>query len=584
MRSTVVVVAAVSCFMVACAQPTKETPPGPAPEPTPTAADLAKRGEDVIDARTRPEPHPNIAHGTKLTAYIGPRFVTGEEFMPEAAVVVADETGRVRLLMRRVPEQNPYPVVTLPGKLAVAGLHDAHLHVEGIGQSLENLDLTAAKSAAELKKLVTAWAKAHPDLSVVKGRGWDQSRFPKQAFPTAKDLEGAAKVPVLLTRVDGHAVVVNKVLLDLAGITKDTKDPDGGRIIRDDKGEATGVLVDNAIDLVTAKLPAPTDADRERWLTRGLDACADAGLVALHDMGMELASAKVLMKLDAAGQLPVRVFVYLDGTKEESYEFLGSQKNSEKLYFMGVKLYADGALGSRGAALIDDYSDEPGKKGLMLTEPALLEKRIQQVHKKGYQAAIHAIGDRGNRVVIDLLVKNHTVDIRDRVEHAQVMALDDIPKLYAPRITASMQPTHATSDMRWAKDRLGDARLQGAYAWRRVLDTNAALAFGSDAPVEDVRPAWGIYAALTRQDHDGNPKGGFTPDQKLTTAETLQAFARGAAWAVNLERHDGALTPGMFFDVSLFDVDAAASADPKDWLKAKPLGTVVSGSLRAPTP
>lgn len=583
--------------LLACAQPSPTTPtasttstastePAPTEPPStePTAAELAHRGEDVIDARTRPEPHPNIAHGTKLTAYVGPRFVTGEEFMPEAKVVVADETGRIRLLMRNIPKDNPYPVVTLPGALAVAGLHDAHLHIEGIGQGKENLDLLGTSSTAELKQKVAAFAKAHPSLSVIRGRGWDQSRFKGQAFPTAADLEGATALPVMLSRVDGHAVLVNRALLEKAKITKDTPDPAGGRILRDKAGAPTGVLVDNAIDLVTPHLPAPTDGDRRRWLTAGLDAAADAGLVAVHDMGMELASAKVLLQMDQEGVLPVRVFVYLDGTKDESYEFLGTQKNSEKLYFMGVKLYADGALGSRGAALIDDYSDEPGKKGLMLTEPAVLEQRIQRVHQKGYQAAIHAIGDGANRIVIDLLVKHHATDIRDRVEHAQVMHPDDLHKLYAARITASMQPTHATSDMRWAEDRLGKARLAGAYAWRTVLDDGTALAFGSDAPVEDVRPAWGLYAAITRQDHDGQPPGGWTPNQRLTIAEALRSFARDAAWAVNLERHAGAMTPGMFFDASLFDVDAVADKDPKAWLAAKPVGTVVSGALRAPTP
>ena len=583
MRSSVVVVVAFA--LGACSQPPPSPPTSVLSGPVEaTWAELAVRSADVIDARTRPEPHPDIPIGTKLTGYVGPRFVTGEEFVPEARMVLADEFGRVRALLRKVPDPNPYPTVTLPGALAVAGLHDAHLHIEGIGQGQEHLDLTTATSAAELKKRVSAFAKAHPGLPVLKGRGWDQSRFPLSAFPTWRDLDGAASVPVLLTRVDGHAALVNKQLLDKAGITKDTKDPDGGRILRADNGEPTGVLVDNAMDLVTPHLPAPTDADRERWLVNGMRACADAGLVAVHDMGMSVASAKILSKLDQAGSLPVRVFVYLDGTEDAAYEFLGSLKNSERLSFMGVKLYADGALGSRGAALLEDYADEPGTKGLLVTEPAVLEARIVRVHAKGFQAAVHAIGDRANRVVIELLTRHHMVDIRDRLEHAQVLSVDDIPRLYAPRITASMQPTHATSDMRWAQARVGPERLKGAYAWKTVVDSGAALALGSDAPVEDVRPAWGIYAAITRQDHDGTPAGGFTPAQKLSTAEALQGFARGAAWAVNLERHAGALTPGMYFDVSLFDVDAAADPDPRAWLKAKPVGTLVSGRLRQLAP
>ena len=564
-----------------------EATAGAAAPPDDDVALLSARPADVVDARTRPEPHPVIPLGKRLTAFVGPRFVTGEDFVPEARVVVADEFGRVRALLRDLPSPNPYPTVTLPGALAVAGLHDAHVHVEGIGMAKENLDLGDVARATDLKARVADFVRTHPGLAVVKGRGWDQSRFADGAFPTWRDVEGATTLPVVLRRVDGHAALVNKPLLEKAGITKATRDPEGGRILRDASGEPTGVLVDNAMDLVASFLPPPTDADRERWILVGLDAAADAGLVAVHDMGMSVASARVAIRLDAEGKLPIRLFVYLDGTEDAAYEFLGTQKNSEHLSFMGVKLYADGALGSRGAALLDDYADEPGKRGLLVTGPDELEARIRRVHARGFQAAVHTIGDRANRIGIDLLTKQHAVDIRDRLEHAQVLSLDDIPRLYAPRITASMQPTHATSDMRWAEARLGKQRLKGAYAWRRMLDAGNALAFGSDAPVEDVRPAWGIYAAVTRQDHDGKPVGGFTPDQRLTQAEALRAFSRDAAWAVNLERHAGALTPGMYFDVSLFDVDAAAQTDAGDasaWLRAKPTGVVVGGTLRAPTP
>ncbi|MBM4282977.1 MAG: amidohydrolase [Deltaproteobacteria bacterium] len=562
---------------------------GPTPLPAPAAAepDPAARPADVIDARTRPEPHPVLPLGTRLTAYVGPRFVTGEEFVPEARAVVADEYGRVRALLRTLPTPNPYPTVTLPGALAVAGLHDAHVHVEGIGMAKENLDLTGVTRAPELARVVADFVARHPGLTVVRGRGWDQSRFAGGAFPTWRDVEGATSLPVWLTRVDGHAALANRALLQEAGITKATRDPEGGRILRDADGEPTGVLVDNAMELVAPFLPAPTDVDRERWLLAGLKAAADAGLVAVHDMGMSVASAKVAVRLDADKRLPIRLFVYLDGTEDDAYGFLGTRPNTERLSFLGVKLYADGALGSRGAALLDDYADEPGKRGLLVTDPAVLEERIRKVHARGYQAAVHAIGDRANRVVLDLLTKHHVVDIRDRLEHAQVLTLGDIPRLYAPRITASMQPTHATSDMRWAEARLGPERLKGAYAWRRMLDAGNALAFGSDAPVEDVRPAWGIYAALTRQAHDGAPPGGFTPDQRLTQAEALRSFARDAAWAVNLERHAGALTPGMYFDVSLFDIDAAAAADagdPRAWLRTTPVGVVVGGAVRSSSP
>lgn len=234
-----------------------------------------------------------------------------------------------------------------------------------------------------------------------------------------------------------------------------------------------------------------------------------------------------------------------------------------------------------------DYADESGHQGLLLMSKETMEGRIKEAHAKGFQVAIHAIGDRANHQVIESLITFHDPTIRDRLEHAQVLAVDDIPRLYAPRITASMQPTHATSDMRWAEDRLGAARLPGAYAWRSIWKEGVALAFGSDAPVERVHPALGIYASITRQDAKGQPPGGFLPEQRLSQSETLRAFARNAAWAVNLERQAGALTPGMYFDVSLFGTDAAKATDeghPEAWLDVAVSGTVVGGTLRQPTP
>jgi predicted amidohydrolase YtcJ len=336
--------------------------------------------------------------------------------------------------------------------------------------------------------------------------------------------------------------------------------------------------VDNAIALVESKLPPATDADMERWLVAGLAACANAGLVAVHDMGMSVASARILAKLDAEKKLPLRVFVYLDGSADESYAYLGTTKPSPMLEVMGVKLYADGAMGSRGAALLADYADDPGNKGLLVMEPADLAARVKRVHAKGFAAAVHAIGDRGNRVVLDALDASPAPNgMRDRIEHAQLVAPEDFARFAKRGVVASMQPTHATSDMRWAEARVGKERVKGAYAWQTMLANGVMLAFGSDAPVESEKPAWGIYAAITRQDHAGAPKEGFLPEQRMTQHQALVGFATGAAYAVSHERELGALTPGMFFDVTLFEKDVAA---PKDWINAKPVGTIVAGTLR----
>ncbi|MBI1949123.1 MAG: amidohydrolase [Deltaproteobacteria bacterium] len=543
---------------------------------------------NAVEPMSQPSPHPDIPVGTKLTAYVGPRFLTGEAMVPEAKAVLVDETGRVRALLKREPPAGSYPTVKLPGALAVPGLHDAHLHVQGIGQARAQVQLLGSTTPAEVKKRVAAFAAEHKDAAAVRGRGWDQSLFPGATWPNAGDLEGATDKPALLSRVDGHAAWANKAMLTLAGITKDTRDPPGGKIHRDDKGEPTGILIDNAIDLAEQKLPAPTDADLARWLLAGLEACADGGLTAVTDQGMSRAAVRVLSKLDDEGKLPTRVFVYLDGAEAGALDLLGARAPTERLAFLGTKLYADGAMGSRGAALLAPYSDEPKNSGLLLTDPKVLLERVRAVHKKGFAAAVHAIGDRGNRVVLDAFDKSPApAGARDRIEHAQLVNPRDFARFAKRGVIASMQPTHATSDMRWAEQRVGKERLVGAYAWRTMLKDGVALAFGSDAPVEDERPALGIYAALSRQDADAKPPGGFMPEERLTQTETLRAFAAGSAYAVGQEQHLGALTPGMKFDVSLFSDDAASATDRGDasaWLRTKPVGVVIGGALRSPKP
>ncbi len=536
-------------------------------------------------AAALPRAREDFVPGTRLVLYTGPTFVTQEPFLPLAKGVVADETGRVRALLSELPDDaaQKYAVQKLPGVFAVPGLHDAHLHVMGVGMRKDSVDLVGAKTPKEAKQRVAAFAKARPGAAYVRGRGWDQSRFPKSAWPTARDLDGATDKPVLLTRIDGHAVWVNQALLAKAGITKDTPDPPGGRILRDAQGRPTGVLVDNAIDLVERKLPEATDADVERWLTAGLAACADAGLVAVHDMGMSVAAARILQRLDRDGKTPVRVFVYLDGADPGAVEALGSFATTPTFEVRGVKLFADGAMGSRGAALLADYSDEPGNQGLLLTPPDVLAKTASVVHAKGFQIAVHAIGDRGNRVVLDAIDAAQGADRarRHRVEHAQLVAPDDFARFAALGVVASMQPTHATSDMRWAEARVGADRVAGAYAWRTMLQRDVPLAFGSDAPVESERITLGLYAAATRQDDRGAPKGGWTPAQKVTTDEALLAFTRGAAYAVGKEQDLGGLTPGMMMDVSVFDRDPRG--DPVAWLQTTPTATVVGGKVRTTT-
>jgi predicted amidohydrolase YtcJ len=504
------------------------------------------------------------------------------------AAVEVDTSGHIIALYESAPDDlDERAVIELPGGLAVPGLHDAHLHLEGIGRAAEQADLRGARSPAEVRERLQAFLADHPDVSALRGRSWDQSLFPGATFPHWRDLDGLDR-PAVLTRVDGHAVWVNRAVLEQAGIGPDTPDPEGGRILRDEDGQPTGVLVDNAIDLVWDHLPRPTSADRRRWLALGAERAADAGLVAAHEMGMSVESYFALLDLDAEEGLPLRVFVYLDGSQPGAYKQLGGcGRLRSRVELRGVKLFADGAMGSRGAALLDDYSDEPGHRGLLLTDPKLLAYRASLAELAGCQVAIHAIGDRGNRVALDAIQvaqrddpegPGDPGDRRHRIEHAQLVHPDDFARFVELGVVASMQPTHATSDMRWAEARVGPARLEGAYAWRTMLDLEVPLAFGSDAPVEDERPSLGIHAALTRQDAEGLPPGGWLPAQRLELEEALAAFSQGAAYAVGHEGELGRLEVGHLFDVTVFDRDPRGA--PPDWLEARAVATVVGGALR----
>jgi hypothetical protein len=394
------------------------------------------------------------------------------------------------------------------------------------------------------------------------GRGWDQNDWPGQEFPTAADLDQAFPAqPVWLERVDGHAAWANSVAMRAAGIDADTPDPEGGRILRDAGGKPTGVFIDNAIALVQRHVPTPDRDQRRRALELALDSAVAAGLTGVHDAGVSREDLSLYRELADDGALPLRVHAMADGDaaaldqlcKEGLYAHPGG-----RLQMRAVKLYADGALGSRGAALLADYDDDKGNRGLMLEAPARLASIIQRAASCGVQPAVHAIGDRANRSVLDAyaaLTPEQRQTLRPRIEHAQVVDPDDIPRFAELGVIASMQPTHATSDMPWAQARIGAQRLRGAYAWRRFLDAGTAMALGSDFPVERVEPLLGIYAAITRQDAEGKPPGGWLPDQRMTLAETLDGFTRGAAFAGHAETETGSLEVGRRADFVVLSMD-----------------------------
>ncbi len=482
--------------------------------------------------------------------------------------------------------------VGIEGGVAVPGLQDAHGHWESYGAALETVDLRGARSFDEVIERVVASAAGHPRGTWIQGRGWDQNLWPESTFPHhAKLSERVPEHPVMLRRVDGHAALVNARALAIAGLDGAGLDPHplpGGRLILDDEGRCTGVVIDAAMGLVSGHIDAPDEATRIRRLLRAQEALLAQGLTAVHDMGVPVSTVLLLEQLRSEGRLELRSIAYLSGLSELSPAVLDGfplePDREDRLAVLGVKLYVDGALGSRGAALLEDYSDEAGNRGLMQVSEEELERYVSLCALRGLQPAAHAIGDRACRAVLDayqLVLERQPAlaALRPRLEHAQVVSPLDWARLARLGVIPSMQPTHCTSDMPWAPERLGDERVRGAYAWRRLAPDTSTLAFGSDFPVESPSPLEGLFAAVTRRDRSGQPAGGF-PDgsQRLSIEEALAAFTTGAAHAAHQEDRRGRLSPGYFADLTVMDRDPLSSP-PEDLLRAKIVMTVVNGEV-----
>jgi predicted amidohydrolase YtcJ len=450
-------------------------------------------------------------------------------------------------------------VADVSGRTVVPGLTDAHGHILGLGLLAMRLELMGTTSAEQIAAMVKARAETTEPGRWLRGRGWDQNDWARQEFPTSALLDAAAPGhPVILDRIDGHAVWVNTAALRAAGVTRRTPDPPGGRIVRDAAGEPTGVLVDAAEDLVVSKAPAPTRSETREALEMGMRRCLQAGLTEVHDAGVSPLVLELYRELLVDGDFPFRIYAMLDPQAADAVAGPLPGPADARLTVRAVKLYADGALGSRGAALLSPYADDPHNVGLPRLSEDELRAQVARFAGKGLQVNVHAIGDRGNRMVLDAFQSALSAargDRRFRLEHAQVLAPADIPRLASLGVIASMQPTHATSDMPWAETRLGSDRVTGSYAWRRLLETGARLACGSDFPVESENPMLGLYAAVTRQDLKGQPPGGWFPGQRLTREEALGCFTREAAWAAFEEDRRGVIAPGMLADLTVLSDD-----------------------------
>ncbi|MEO5578586.1 MAG: amidohydrolase family protein [Sphingomicrobium sp.] len=492
-------------------------------------------------------------------------------------IVIGDD-GKVVQLIRGDDEKQPTRIkrrIDAGGKTMLPGLIDAHGHVMGLGFAALQLDLTGTTSLADLQARLKAYADANPDGWIL-GRGWNQELWAEKRFPTATDLDAVVSDrPVWLGRVDGHASVANSAAMKAAGVTTATKAPSGGEIIN-------GLFVDNAEALVSKFIPAPTPAQYDAALAKAQALMLGTGLTAAADMGTDADGWAAMNRAGAAGTLKARIMSYAGGIP--GMKAINGGKPSgwlygDKLHLGGVKLYADGALGSRGAWLKAPYHDKPDTRGLRFLSDAELGAQAEAAAAGGYQLAIHAIGDAANAQVIaayERLNVKHKGDRRWRIEHLQIADPADLKRLKPAGIIASMQPTHQTSDRTMAEARLDPPRLKGAYAWRTIEKLGARLAFGSDFPVEHPNPFPGLSAAVSRQDPGGQPPGGWRPEEKVSFATALGAFTHGAAYAGFADGRIGSLEPGKWADFILVDRDVA-KVDPRALAATKVLETWVAG-------
>lgn len=522
------------------------------------------------------------------------------------------DLGSSEELIRKYPQSER---IDLQGAFVYPGFIDAHGHITGYGDNLLQIDLVGTNSQEEIAELVKKKASTLKEGDWILGVGWDQNDWENKSWPNHKILDKAApKNPVALTRIDGHALWVNKKALELAGIDKNTPNPEGGEIKKDKDGNPTGLLIDNAMNLIYKVIPPPTDEELENTVLVSTTNLAKYGITSVHDMGVSERTIKVYKKLADEGKLPIRIHTYVDGIGETWNKYLKEGKlvgyANGFVNVDGIKLFVDGAMGSRGALMTEPYQDDPDNYGLLL----LSEDQIYQVTKdalsKGLQVATHAIGDSGNYLVLNAYQRamnelNHK-DPRLRIEHVQVINPEDVKRLAKLKVIPSMQPVHATSDMPWAEARLGPERVKWSYAYKTVLNETNMIAGGSDFPVENPSVLEGIYAAITRQDKNGSPKNaddvlelvkkkkwvlsksgikdpknfenGWYPDQKLTIDEALKCFTKWAAFAVFEETKKGTIELGKWADFTILDKDLY-NISPKEILNTNVLMTVVNGKI-----
>jgi predicted amidohydrolase YtcJ len=499
--------------------------------------------------------------------------------------VQIDDQGKVTRLLDR-DDKRPDKLdfrLDVHGRTLIPGLIDAHGHIMALGEVALSLDLSDTDSLAEAQAALRRYAADRPNPPWIRGGGWNQERWQLGRFPTAADLDAIVPGrPVVLDRVDGHALLANMAAMAAAGITAKTKDPPGGRIERDAKGNPTGVFVDAAKKLILDAVPPLLPRDREAALAKAQEILLGFGITATCDMATSEDDWMVMRRAGDAGRLRVRIIAYANGVPT-LLSIAGTGPTpwlyDGKLRMVGLKLFADGALGSRGAWLKAPYSDASGQRGLQFLDDTKMKNLMSRAAMDGFQIAVHAIGDAANAQVLgayEELAQTYKGDRRWRIEHAQIVDPADLPRFASNGIVASMQPTHQASDRLMAEARLGPARLAGAYAWKAMLDAKVPLAFGSDYPTESPNPFPGLAVAISRQDATGQPAGGWQPQQLIPLAEAFRAFTATAAYAGFAEDRIGTLTPGHMADFLILDRDIF-TATALDIRAARPLETWIGG-------
>ena len=490
-------------------------------------------------------------------------------------------------------------VVDLDGETILPGLVDSHTHVAELGRNLERIDLVGVDSEEEAIRLVTDRAASTPEGEWILAAGWDEGAWADR-YPTWDALNSAVpNHPVWLRGLHGFAGWGNRLAFEASGITNATSAPTGGEVGRDASGALNGLLLNRAVTLIDDAIPEPGEAAAERALLAGLNAMAQSGYVAVHEAGTPPGTMSTLERLDASGSLPIRVNAMISGRDPAQIaEWVArgplsrAGEQDPRLFVRAVKAYYDGSLGVRGARLIEDYSDRPGHRGVSGAGYGFNQDSVAQLMAVGFQAAIHAIGDAGNRETLDFIesvIKSMpaTRELRNRVEHAQVVHHDDFGRFVSLGLIASMEPQHAAEDMPWAEERIGAERIRGAYAWRTMLELGVPLTFNSDNPGSSHDPFYGLHSAVTRRDPSAEPRGGWYPEQAVTPEEAIRAYTSGAAYAAFLEEETGVLTPGRWADVTVLSIDplrVATGDTPEDLFDGRVVMTIVGGVIAYEAP